>query len=211
MTAPATQANKKAGIALYGGAFDPVHRAHLAVARAALRQAALSKVVFVPAAHSPLKAHGPIASDADRLEMLQLAICGETDFGVDATELRRGGLSYTVDTVRSFKQRVPGAELFWIIGGDQLAQLDRWHAIDELVQLVRFLVIARPGYALSAPKVYGLLWTQIEAPLMQESSTLVRKRISQGQPVGTLLPEPVEAFIHAKGLYSPPLHHAKKQ
>jgi nicotinate-nucleotide adenylyltransferase len=201
MMISAQQGKKKARIALYGGAFDPIHRAHLQVARSALRQASLEKVVFIPAAHSPLKAHGPIASDADRLKMLKLATAEEADFVVDDSELRRGGMSYTVDTVRGFVAREPGAELFWIIGGDQLAQLDHWHAIDDLVKRVTFLVLARPGYTLSAPSVSGLVWTQIEAPLMEESSTLVRERISKGLPVEGLLPKPVEAFIQEKGLY----------
>jgi len=198
----AQQAKKQAHIALYGGTFDPIHRAHLQVARSALQQASLQKVVFIPAAHSPLKAHGPIASDADRLKMLQLATADEADFVVDDSELRRGGISYTVQTVRGFAQREPGAEFFWIIGGDQLAQLDHWHAIDELVKMVTFLVLARPGYTLSAPSVAGLVWTQIEAPVMLESSTLIRERISQGLSVERLLPRPVEAFIQAKGLYT---------
>lgn len=199
---PAQQAITKPRIALYGGAFDPVHRAHLEAARAARRQASLEKVIFIPAAHSPLKAHGPLAGDADRLKMLELATAGEADFIVDDSELRRGGMSYTVDTVRGFKKREPEAELFWIIGGDQLAQLDRWQAIDDLVRLVTFLVLARPGYKLSAPAVSGLAWTQIEAPLMQESSTLVRERLSLGKSLDGLLPRTVEAFIRKKGLYT---------
>lgn len=198
----ARQAITKRRIALYGGAFDPVHRAHLEVARTAREQASLEKVVFIPAARSPLKAHGPIARDADRLEMLELALAGEKAFVVDDSELRRGGLSYTVDTVRDFRAREPAAELFWIIGGDQLTRLENWHAIEELVRLVSFLVIARPGYELSEPPIPGLTWTQIEAPLMKESSTSIRERISRGERVDDLLPEPVEAFIQAKGLYT---------
>lgn len=189
-------------IALYGGAFDPVHEAHLAVARAAQRQAGLTKVVFIPAAHSPLKTRGPVASYGDRLKMLELALSGEAGFVIDESELRRGGLSYTVDTVRSYRAHAPAAELFWIIGSDQLTQLDRWHAIDELVRLVTFLVLARPSYPLQAPEIPGLIWHPIEAPLMQESSTLVRERLLQGASVQGLLPPAVEAFIREKGLYS---------
>ncbi|MFU8847723.1 MAG: nicotinate-nucleotide adenylyltransferase [Opitutales bacterium] len=202
MENPADPVSTKPRIALYGGAFDPVHRAHLAVARAALRQAALAKVVFIPAAHSPLKSHGPVASDGDRLKMLELALGGEAGFVIDESELRRGGLSYTVDTVRNYQEHAPEAELFWIIGGDQLSQLDRWRAIDELVRRVTFLVLARPGYALEAPELPGLSWRPIDAALMKESSSLVRERLSQGSSVAGLLSPAVEAFIREKGLYS---------
>lgn len=196
------QAITKPRIALYGGAFDPVHRAHLEAARAARAQASLEKVVFLPAARSPLKAHAPVAGDAKRLRMLELALAGEAGFVVDDAELRRGGVSYTVDTVRDFQEREPEAELFWIIGGDQLAQLDQWHAIGDLARRVVFLVLARPGYALAAPAVPGLAWTHIDAPLMEESSTSIRERISRGECLDDLLPKPVEAFIQANGLYT---------
>ena len=199
---PAPQPNKPPRVALYGGAFDPVHRAHVAVARAALQQAALAKVVFVPAALSPLKAHGPVVSDADRMEMLRLATAGEPDFVIDDRELQRGGISYTVDTVRGFMAQDPVAEICWIIGGDQLAQLGRWHAISELMQLVSFLVVARPDYPLSDPGLAELRWIRIEAPMMPESSSLVRERIRVGLPVTGLVHPAVEAFIRAKRLYA---------
>lgn len=134
--------------------------------------------------------------------MLELAIEGEPEFTVDDSELRRGGISYTVDTVRVYEERYPAFELFWIIGADQLEQLDRWQAIETLVQRVDFLVLARPGYCLSAPDIPGLAWEKIEAPLMRESSTLIRERIAKGQSVRGLLPDSVEAFIKENGLYT---------
>lgn len=204
MMNPAPQANKPSGVILYGGAFDPVHRAHIEVARAALRYASLAKVVFIPSAQSPLKVHGPVASDADRLEMLRLATAAEPDFLIDDCELRRGGISYTVDTVRAFLAQQAEAELYWIIGGDQLAQLAQWHAIGELAQWVTFLVLARPGYPLADPGIDGLRWLRIEAPLMPESSSRIRQRIRRQLPVSELLAPSVEAFIQAKRLYVAP-------
>jgi len=201
MTTEQQQAINKQRIALYGGAFDPVHRAHLKAARAAQSQASLDQVVFIPAAQSPLKEHRPVASDSERLKMLELALAEESGCVLDDFELRRGGVSYTVDTARKYKKSKPEAELFWIIGGDQLAQLDHWHAIEELAAQVTFLVLARPGFDLSAPKVPGLLWKKVEAPLMAESSTTIRERLSGGLSVDGLLPISVEAFIRAKGLY----------
>jgi len=202
MTTDKQLATKKPRVALYGGAFDPVHRAHLEVARTARRQASLDEVVFIPAARSPLKAHGPAAGDAERLEMLELALAGEAGFTVDDSELTRGGVSYTVDTLRGYKARAPDAELFWIIGGDQFAQLERWHAIEELAQSVVFLVLARPGYDLSPPTIPGLRWQKIDAPLMRESSTLIRERVSTGRSIEGLLPKSVQAFIRERGLYT---------
>jgi nicotinate-nucleotide adenylyltransferase len=202
MTTLDSQATLKRRIGLYGGAFDPVHVAHLEVARAALAQACLDQVVFIPAARSPLKAHGPIASDADRLEMLRLALIDEPRFALEEIELRRGGVSYSLDTVREFRERNSGAELFWIIGADQLEQLARWHAIEQLAEWVGFLAIARPGHQLRAPQVPGLRWWKIDAPLMSESSTAIREHLAVGKPLGSLLPLSVEAFILARGLYT---------
>lgn len=192
----------KPRVALYGGAFDPVHRAHLKAAKAAYEQASLDELAFLPAAQSPLKSRGPVAGNEERVQMLELAIEGEPGFAVDDSELRRGGVSYTVDTVRAHKERYPAVELFWIIGADQLEQIDRWQAIETLVRMVDFLVLARPGYRLSAPGIRGLSWTKIEAPLMRESSTLIRQRIAKGESVKGLLPKSVEAFIKENGLYT---------
>ena len=202
MTNPKRQATKKARVALYGGAFDPVHWAHLEAARAARRQASLDQLVFIPAARSPLKAHGPVAGDGERLAMLALAVGGEPGFKVDDSEIRRGGTSYTVDTIRAYRERFPEVAIFWIIGADQLGQLQRWRRIETLARMVEFLVLARPGYALSAPDIPGLSWKKVEAPLMEESSSRIRQLIAADQSVKGLLPESVEAFIHEKGLYS---------
>ncbi len=190
-------------LALYGGAFDPVHSAHLRVARYALEQAQLDRVVFIPAAQSPLKAHAVLSSDAERLQMLRLALQGERQFELDAHEIERGGVSYTIDTVRFFRERFADAELFWIIGGDQFEQLHEWRSIDRLVELVSFLVLARPGADLvrSAP-VAGLRYQVIQAPLMGESSSEIRARCAAGDSLDGLVPDAVQAFISEQELYS---------
>lgn len=189
-------------VALYGGSFDPVHRAHLAVARAVLRAVEVEQVVFIPAAQSPLKSRPAVADDASRLQMLRLAIEGERGFSVDDLEFRRGGISYTVDTVRAYGAAHPGRALYWIIGGDQLELLPRWHAIGELAALVCFVVLRRPGYAIRAPEVQGLRHIEVDAPLMEHSSSAIRERIVAGQPVDDWLPRSVEAFIYEHGLYT---------
>ena len=189
-------------VALYGGAFDPVHNAHLRVARAALEQAQLNRVIFIPAAQSPLKAHAPQAGDEARLQMLGLALAGQAGFALDRYEIAKGGLSYTLDTVRHFRGQLGGAELFWIIGADQFEQLAAWHRIEELAALVVFLVFARPGSRLSEPPIAGLRYQRLAAPLMPHSSSEVRRRCQQGQALKGWVPEAVEAFISARDLYS---------
>lgn len=191
----------KPKIALYGGAFDPVHNAHLKVARAVLDRVAADQVVFVPASRSPLKAHAPLASDADRIRMLELAIQGEARFSVDAYEIEKGGISYTVDTVRHFQSSYAASELYWIIGGDQFERLAHWHRINDLARQVSFLVLARPGAELHPPVVKGLRHTLVPAPLMPESSSEIRARCRMGLSLDGWVPDAVEAFISDRRLY----------
>ncbi len=190
-------------IALYGGAFDPVHCAHLAVARYALEQAQLDRVIFIPAAQSPLKLHTPMTEAATRLHMLELALQNEPDFDLDPFEIERGGISYTVKTVRHFTHRYPQADLFWIIGGDQFEQLDRWRCIDELAQMLRFLVLPRTGADTQRPNSgKNLLYQVLDTPLMHESSSEVRRRCQQGDSLQGWVPDAVGAFISQQELYS---------
>ena len=189
-------------LALYGGAFDPVHNAHLELARCVRSSVpALDGLVFIPSARSPLESHAPLASDTDRLQMLELALGGDSFISVDTFETDRKGMSFSIDTVAHFRSLYPEATLFWIIGADQYEQLAKWHQIEKLAQLVTFLVFARPGYVLGPQSIEGLELIRIEAPLMSESSTEVRRRLLSGAPVSDMLPAVVEAFISEKGLY----------
>lgn len=189
-------------LALFGGAFDPVHRAHLLIAREALSCLDEAELCFIPAAHSPLKEAGPFASDAQRLEMLQLALEGEPRFRLSDLEIRRGGRSYTFETVSTFRQAFLGVELFWIIGADQFEQLHRWKRIDQLAAAVTFLVAGRPGHSLGDPPVRGLRYRRLEVSLMDLSSTDVRARCRAGSAISALVPKQIEAFISRNGLYS---------
>lgn len=189
-------------IALYGGSFDPVHCAHLAVARVALEQAALDRVVFIPAARSPLKANPTSASDADRIEMLRLATQEEPRFAVDTSEIERGGTSYTVDTVKDYGARFPDLRLHWIIGADQFELLPKWHRIVDIAALVTFIVLRRPGYTIADSTVSELKYLTIEAPLMPHSSSEIRALLAKGDLTGDFVPPTVEAFISSRGLYT---------
>ncbi len=188
-------------IALYGGAFDPVHNAHLHLALSALEQAGMDRVCFIPAAQSPLKEHGTIARDAQRLEMLKLATEDEPRFVLSDYEIRKGGVSYSYQTVEYFKQLYPEARLYWILGADQFELLERWRKIERLAALAEFLVFARPGHSLTPPAIPDLKFQQIDAPLMAESSSLLRERRQAGKSISTMVPEAVEAFISEHELY----------
>src|SRR5207248_4568241 len=132
-------------IGLFGGTFDPVHLGHLLVAQAAFEELQLSRLFFIPAAQSPFKPESNPAPAAARLRLLRLALAGQSQYEVDEQEIRRGGTSFTIDTVRDYAARYPGAELFYLIGADQVGQLDKWRAAEELARVVEFAVIPRSG------------------------------------------------------------------
>lgn len=189
-------------IALYGGAFDPVHSAHLAVAEAVLQLPFVDNVVLVPAAQSPLKDGGPATTDEERLAMLRLATTERPNLQVDDYELRKGGISYSVETARYFHQLHPNARLLWVMGADQFHQLDRWRSIEELMELVEFLVFRRSGNRLAVPPLGAKLrYHVVDSPLMPQSSTEIRRRVSAGESLADWLPATVEAFISERGLY----------
>jgi nicotinate-nucleotide adenylyltransferase len=119
-------------IGIYGGSFDPIHLGHLWVAEAAKECLGLDRVLFIPAAISPLKQDRKPIEDRHRVEMLKLAISGVEYFGVDERELHRGGVSYTIDTLRELKEEHGGAELYFIMGSDSLADFGRWRSTDRL-------------------------------------------------------------------------------
>ena len=193
---------KRKSIALYGGSFDPVHEAHLEVARTALENCDLDAVIFIPAAQSPLKKGATLVEDADRVEMLRLATAEEPRFDVDTCEVERGGISYTVDTVKAFKASHEGSRLHWIIGADQYELLPQWRCIEEIATLITFIVLRRPGHSIVESAVKGLRFVTIDAPLMPHSSTKIRASIAEGRSVVDLLPPAVEAFISSRGLYT---------
>src|SRR3954463_15031647 len=132
-------------IGLYGGAFDPVHLGHVLVAQAAKEELELDRIFFIPAAHSPFKPQSHASPAADRLRLLRLALQGCTWAEIDDQEIRRGGVSYSVDTVRDYLTRFPNATLFYLIGADNVATLPKWREANELAKLTEFVVIPRPG------------------------------------------------------------------
>ena len=134
-------------IGVFGGSFDPVHLGHLLLAECCWRQAALDRVLFVPAAQQPHKPQAPRGGDADRVAMLRLAIAGRPEFDVSTIEIDRGGVSYTVDTLRALRAAEPDAELFFLMGADSLADLPQWREPAAICELATPLVVRRAGHA----------------------------------------------------------------
>ena len=181
-------------IAIYGGTFDPVHHAHLILAREAIETLDLDKVILVPAAISPLKKAAPVASGEVRLAMLRAAIKGEPEFEMDECELLRPPPSYTIDTVEEIRRRECDAALYCLIGEDNIEQLPRWHRFTELEKMVRFIVLDRSGK--QPTHSYQLIHRRIDI-----SATDIRRRVAQNESIHYLVPESVEEIIQRKKLY----------
>jgi nicotinate-nucleotide adenylyltransferase len=183
---------KKIGI--YGGTFDPVHHAHLILAREARERLNLDEVVFVLAARSPDKMDQQSADAEARWKMLTAATDGEPGFLASRIELDRAAPSYTIETVEAFHAGEPDAQLFFLLGEDNLAGLPRWHRFDTLRQLVQFVVLDRTG---AAPDSGHLMIRR----RIDISSTTIRNRVAGGQSIRYLVPEAVERIIRCEKLY----------
>lgn len=181
-------------IAIYGGTFDPIHHAHLILAREAIETLDLDKVILVPAAISPLKKAAPVASGEVRLAMLKAAIKGDSKFEVDECELRRPPPSYTIDTVEEIRRHESDASIYCLIGEDNVEQLPRWHRFAELEKMVRFVVLDRSGKQPSHS--YQLIHRRIDI-----SATEIRRRVAQNEPIRYLVPDSVEEIIQGEKLY----------
>ncbi|HEV8544328.1 MAG TPA: nicotinate (nicotinamide) nucleotide adenylyltransferase [Verrucomicrobiae bacterium] len=187
-------------IGLYGGSFDPVHLGHLLVAQAALEEVKLERVVFIPAAQSPFKPERKLSPDALRARMLRLALAGRSDCELDLQELVRGGVSYTIDTVRAYRQRFPGAELLYLIGADHVTLLPKWRDATELAASLEFIVIPRPGQSeVSFPG--GFHGRYLAGFPLGVSSSQIRERVRVGKPVDLLTGSAVAEAIRQNGLY----------
>lgn len=190
-------------IGIMGGSFDPVHIGHLGVARAVAQALGLDRVLLVPAAQAPLRSEPVCASAAHRLAMLEIATAGARELAVSDVELQRGGVSYTVDTLRSLRTERPGDEWVWILGEDQLARLPQWAEPETLVQLAEFAVYGRPGCERAPPPLIpGLRVCRVEGPEWPISSTAIRARLRRGESVGGLVPDKVIEYIRENGLYA---------
>jgi nicotinate-nucleotide adenylyltransferase len=201
---------KKIGI--IGGTFNPIHIAHLVMADRFSEQMRLDKCYFVPAALSPFKTEqnpADFASPEHRLKMVKLAIEGNGAFKTDDVELKKGGISYSIDTISYFKNRFPDAEIFLLIGTDQAIDFKKWKAWVEILKTVQLCIVHRPEIlkdktdteiteeltmAFKKP-----VW--IHAPLLEISATEIRAKILKNESIRYIVPHEVKEYIFKNNLY----------
>lgn len=190
-----TQSRKQVGI--LGGNFNPVHNQHLLIADQVGTALNLEKVYLMPEYLPPHVDEKDTIEAEHRLNMLKLAIADNPLFDIEQAELQRRGKSYTYDTMKALIAQNPDTDYYFIIGGDMVEYLPKWYKIDELVEMVQFVGVKRPGYTIDT--LYPIIW--LDAPMMDLSSSLIRKKIAQGCSIRYLVPEAVRNYILEKGLY----------
>ena len=187
-------------IGLLGGTFNPIHMGHMALAKASLARFSLDKVIFIPAYIPP---HKKVQSDpgADkRLAMVRLAVRGNRKFAVSDHEIKKKGISYTIDTVKFFGKKCgKKTQFFFIAGSDSLKGLSKWKKPGFLLKLVNFVVAARPDFVMAGP--YKNRIVLLDMPEVDVSSTDIRSRVRKGKAVGRLVPPAVAAYIRMNRLY----------
>jgi nicotinate-nucleotide adenylyltransferase len=187
-------------LGLFGGSFDPVHVGHLLVGQAAKEELALDRLYFIPAAQSPFKPESKPSTATERLRLLRLALAGKTWCEVDAQELNRGGVSYTIDTLRDYAQRFPDARLFYLIGADHVTKLTKWRDAEELSRLADFVAVPRPGEGNPVFPAPFRGRTLRGFPLAISSSQ-IRSRVKSGLTIDHLVPAAVAEAIRNNRLY----------
>jgi nicotinate-nucleotide adenylyltransferase len=189
-------------LGLYGGSFDPIHHGHLILARQALEDLSLDRVIFIPAAESPFKLNHSGAPASDRLMMVQLAIQCEPAFFVDPLEINREAPSYTIDTARTFHAQHPNDTLFFLVGEDHVPALPKWNEFEELDELVHFAILSRSDLPL-----------KVEYPVIRRrfdlSATEIRNRVANDLPISYLVPENVLHYIEERKLYRGEMYRSR--
>lgn len=186
---------KKVGI--LGGTYNPPHIGHLMIANEVKHALDLDEVRLMPTAMPPHKDADNQVTKEQRLEMVRLAVGETCGLTVSSYEIDRGGISYTFDTMKCLTEKEPDTKFYFIIGGDMIDQLDTWHRIEELLDLMTFVGVNRPGWQSETDYPVQL----VSIPEIDLSSTLLRERFQTGGPVTFLVPQSVEAFIRREGLY----------
>lgn len=198
-------------IGILGGSFNPVHLGHLVLAQDALEKGELDQIILMPCALPPHKDARDLVDGRLRLEMLQHAIEGDPSLTVSDIEIKRGGVSYSIDTLHELKEIYPTADLRFIIGSDMLAELHTWKEIYSIVEQAGFIVFRRPDYChdalpetlcrLKSPWPQRLQESVISGHMIEISSSEIRMRIAEGMCIRYLVHPAVEMYINEHGLY----------
>lgn len=198
-------------IGILGGSFDPVHFAHLLLAETCREQCRLDEILFLPAAAPPHKMHRALTAASHRLAMLHLAVAGHEAFRVSPLEIERGGISYTVQTLREVHGRQPDVEWFFLMGADSLRDLPTWREPDEICRLAIPVVVRRAGApapdlavldGIATPeRLEAIRQNQVQMPVVEFSSTAIRQAVAAGRSIRYQTPRAVEKYIETSGLY----------
>ena len=189
-------------IGVFGGTFDPPHVGHLLLAADASDALRLDRLIFVPAGSQPFKVDTPpLASGPDRLEMLRLAVSGDSKYAVDAAEINREGLSYTVDTLEHLAGQYAGSDLFFLLGQDAFAGFQQWRKPERILELSTLALMMRSGAAEVEELRKAKRLVVLSTRRVDVSSTEIRDRLRKKKSIRGFVPESVERFIEARGLY----------
>ncbi|MEE9166066.1 MAG: nicotinate-nucleotide adenylyltransferase [Candidatus Neomarinimicrobiota bacterium] len=191
-------------ICLFGGTFDPPHVGHLIIGRIVKESEDFDRMIFVPAFVPPLKSRSRVSSTKERLEMLRLCLDRDKDFELSSVEINRGGISYTLETIREVKShyRPDSSELHFLMGSDSLLDFHLWKDYEKILKECQVLVAARPGFRASqiSPQILSRI-RFVRAPQIEISSSQIRQRIRDGLTVRYMVLDPVWEFIKEHGLY----------
>jgi len=189
-------------IGIYGGTFNPPHVGHLIAIESVRDQLHLDKVLFIPSAQPPNKFGSSLAPADDRLQMITLAIADTREFEVSDLEVRRHGISYTIDTIRALEGLHPGAGFSLIIGSDNFLEFQSWKSPKEILDRVQLVVMNRPGFVLPPTKnEFSKFSTFVKVPQINISSSEIRRRVKMRHSIRYLVPKQVEDYILRKNLY----------
>lgn len=190
-------------IGIFGGSFNPPHVGHLVIAEWMREEFGLDRIVWVPAARSPFKVEADLVEPSHRLEMVRCAVQGNPAFDVSDVEIRRGGTSYTVDTLRQLTARHPNDRLFLLMGSDSLAGFPEWREPEEILAMAGLLVFRRPNVEdPPLPEHFREHVRYADAPLLAISATDVRERCAARKSVRYLVPDAVRVYIQSHDLYT---------
>ncbi|WP_195701214.1 nicotinate-nucleotide adenylyltransferase [Companilactobacillus futsaii] len=191
---------KKKHVGILSGSFNPIHNGHLMIAQQVFEQLNLDKILFIPSKvppHRGVSRYIPKVSVDDRINMIKYGIRDNPNFQLDMTDIELGGVSYTYETIKRLKERNPNTEYYLIVGYDIVESLSKWSHIDELVKEVHFVGVCRKGYEKKFQ--YPIMW--VNTPVIEISSTVIRKRVRESKSLKYYVPDDVAWYIKDKGIY----------
>ena len=193
---------KRQRLAVFGGSFDPPHLGHLRIADAAVEQFRLDEIRWIPSAISPFKTTEVVSDASHRLAMVEFAIADRPQYSVSRIEIDRGGISFTVDTLRAIHETSPDAELFFLLGEDAFEEFESWHEPNEIRKLARLIVYPR-GDGQHGRQYLKRSDRLLEGMNIHISSSEIRKRMARGESIDNWVTESVIKYIRSNGLYTP--------